>query len=321
MTKNKLIPRKVPFYRDGKPIGFETVGKTIIGGWDRMTDAQKAQYQKQYEYDWKKQDEIYKQKLIEQNTEAFNEGKTWKTPELNIDSLPSVQRNREENLKNTYVYNNSFRPDEFDASAYWDKNIKDADETTQLETVLSSDPAVKLGLMRINNDIGINDILYGTSVKHTKNDAYYDSLIEKYNKQFGTNFRNRADLAAAQDILGAIHVDGIAGPETETIHNFYFPTQTNSWINTRKMYQNKTNKEVQQNTQSKLIGSATPNRTFKLTGNTDGLLFRNPFTYYPDAVFFDSTKLDHLNPYTRYLMHTFKDKISDTHKYIEKPNE
>lgn len=55
----KLVRRRFPMLKKGDRIGWETVGSSIIGGWDKMTDAQKKQFKKQYDYEWKNLDSIY----------------------------------------------------------------------------------------------------------------------------------------------------------------------------------------------------------------------------------------------------------------------
>lgn len=57
----KLIPKA--------KIGWEVVGKTNIRGWDKMTQQQKDQWKKQYDYDWKNQDQIYNNNIQNQINE------------------------------------------------------------------------------------------------------------------------------------------------------------------------------------------------------------------------------------------------------------
>lgn len=120
MTKNKLIPKTVPFYRKGgRPIGFETVGASLISGWDKMTDDQKAQYKRQYEHDWKKQDQIYNNKFKINNVDTS-------IPDLNTNASSFLQPINKINTDNFDVDNSTL-------NKTWTTNDLTQDELDDLE--------------------------------------------------------------------------------------------------------------------------------------------------------------------------------------------
>lgn len=110
-------------------------------------------------------------------------------------------------------------------------------------------------------DIG-DTSAYDKRVKRPKN-KYYSDLITSINDTYGTVFRNRSDVAAFQDAMG-LTVDGIIGPQTEAALAYYYGqkrgtgkknadnTEDYWYTNTRKMYKNKTNDQVYQETAKKL---------------------------------------------------------------------
>lgn len=102
---------------------------------------------------------------------------------------------------------------------------------------------------------------YATYVKNPKN-KYYSSLVSQANTRYGTNFRDRQDVAAFQQMLkdaGAdIRVDGIIGPQTELYLAYYYGFKNDSnnafkLMNNRRMYKNKTNEDVFNETYSYLF--------------------------------------------------------------------
>ena len=64
----KLIKRTIKYAKKGTKLGVETVAPVVLGdSWDKMSDEQKAQYTKQYNYDWKNIDKIYESKINEES--------------------------------------------------------------------------------------------------------------------------------------------------------------------------------------------------------------------------------------------------------------
>lgn len=79
------------------------------------------------------------------------------------------------------------------------------------------------------------------------NKKQFDKLVSWANDIYGTCFRNRADVAAFQKLVGISRVDGIIGPETEAYLQFYFGQKKDGELtfkNKSKLYRKQSNQQV-----------------------------------------------------------------------------
>lgn len=158
---------------------------------------------------------------------------------------------------------------------------------------------------------------YTKYIKNPKN-KYYDNLVKEMNKVYGTAFRNRADVAAFQSLMG-IKVDGIIGPETEALLQYYYGQKNDGsnqvhLKNTKKMYKNQTNDQVYQNTLSKLFTNGQSESNVGVVRNPifDGYLAplalrsNNASTYSPSYI-----------DWLRYYMAgSFQDSMEKYNEYL-----
>lgn len=118
---------------------------------------------------------------------------------------------------------------------------------------LSEEMADYIG--KLGDDTG-NINKYKSFIKYPKR-TKYDKLVTTINSTYGTKFRNRYDIAAFQDMMG-LTVDGIVGPQTEAALQYYYGQQkkgdSNDFylVNTDRMYANKANHSVYNETISNL---------------------------------------------------------------------
>lgn len=255
--KTKLIKRKIKFAKKGTALGLEIVAPVVLGdSWNKMSDKQKAQYSKQYAHDWKNIDKIYENKIMEKNNKVF-ENPEYTAPDP-MDRISDHWKQSHDSYANVGTAFMGITPATVqkegkygyasDYGAYRPEYKELTDEVDKLQMVLDERPDLKLANMNSDNALGSNQALYNSKVKSTRNNKYYESLIAKANAKYGTNFKTRADIAAFQDKFGASKVDGIIGPETEALLDFYFPQTTINSINTRKMYANESNDKVRDRT-------------------------------------------------------------------------
>lgn len=118
----------------------------------------------------------------------------------------------------------------------------------------------------VGNLEGIDMNEFDTIIKNHRNKKSYDDLIKQMNEAYGTNFRNRADVAAFQQLVGQgkIRVDGIIGPQTEALLQYYYGQKMDNpkdfdeggigIINKKRMYSGKDNEDVYDDTMRTLVG-------------------------------------------------------------------
>lgn len=298
--------KKIKFCKKGaKGLGVDVVAPVLLGkdNWKNLSQEKKDAYTRQYNANWKQFDQFFQDKRSEEYSKAIQHPDSSTFVREDKERPTTYSTRQFEDAASQLIGSTPARGSDLISEGiffYTDDNrsYDQYDENQMLERVLQQAPQIKLNTLENNNKLGNRNYLQ--YVKHTDNDRYYDSLIQKANKKYGTNFKSRADVAAFQLSMGAIAVDGIIGPETEGLLQFYYPSTTSKLISNKKFYRNESNDAVLNRTRNILAYNSQdePNNSqlLNLDGNYSG------YSFFPFAINYSSS---YISPYSKYLRNAF----------------
>lgn len=292
----KLIKRTIPFYKKGKKIGSDVVLPVVYPEYSSYSKADKNKLKNAYRQNWENLDELYRNILKQKDIDLHNavNAHAERMQEELRQKDPITYRHDFVNPTRTYVspadqeavelfHRNIFKDiqsakpnfDQSTVDTRWQEETQQAQgrqkssyprEDAQFDVIRANDPFLLLENFEYDIQPGSN-VQYNSPVKQSANEAFYNELIKKANAKYQINFRSRSDVARFQELTGAKAVDGIIGPETEALLDYYFGDRVSdeykgTTLNKRKMYRKQSNKTVYGNT-SKITSKRQNKRTVR----------------------------------------------------------
>lgn len=232
---SKLIQKQIKFFKEGgKGLGAEKVLSYLYGlNYKNMDEKKKKRLIKNYNLNYK----IYDKKYEDKKTSEYN--KVFENPRT-LDTNDNF--NLTHNTTDPSYYGPNLRESESKNVNLLENKDEPQDEyLNRLIDIIEQNPVIAFNKF----DSAMNNVHTYSPTYNVKdsNNEYYESLINKANDNYGTNFKTRQDVAAFQQLMGASKIDGIIGPETEALLAFYYPSKQQH-VNNRRMYKAQTNDQV-----------------------------------------------------------------------------